>query len=50
METFYTCKSCNWQGPESKLDYDETETCSGLEKIEVCPICGSMDVKVEIRK
>jgi hypothetical protein len=45
-ETHYTCKSCSWQGKESELDWDETETCSGPEKIEVCPKCGSMDVRI----
>jgi hypothetical protein len=45
-ESSYTCKSCNWQGKESELDWDETETCSGPEKIEVCPVCGSMDVRI----
>jgi uncharacterized protein (TIGR00369 family) len=45
-EPIYTCKSCNWRGTENELDYDETETCAGPDKIEVCPKCGSMDVRV----
>jgi len=45
-ETLYICKSCNWRGTEAELEYDETETCSGPEKIEVCPKCGSMDVRI----
>jgi hypothetical protein len=46
MEPIYKCKTCNWQGTETELDYDITETCSGPEKIEVCPKCGSMEVNV----
>jgi rubrerythrin len=45
-EALYTCKSCGWRGTEGELEYDETETCSGTEKIEVCPKCGSMDVRI----
>jgi len=45
-EAYYICKNCNWQGKESELDWDETETCAGPDKIEICPKCGSMDVRI----
>jgi hypothetical protein len=40
----YCCKSCGWTGNESQLEWDNTETCMGPDKIEVCPKCGSPDV------
>ncbi len=45
MDDKYKCSSCNWQGKESDLEYDETETCFGIDRIEICPVCGSYEVK-----
>ena len=43
METFI-CKNCNWQGSELKLNHEVVETCSGEDKIKICPKCGSYEV------
>ncbi len=43
----YECKSCQWKGDESELEYDDVESCAGNDKIEVCPECGSMNVWVK---
>ena len=45
MEENYKCSECNWQGKESELEYDETETCFGTDEIEMCPKCGSYEVR-----
>ena len=45
-ETMYVCNNCNWQGIESELDSDEVDTCMGNDTIEVCPNCGSMNIKM----
>jgi len=44
MEDTYLCKKCGWQGSAAELEYDETETCFGTDKIEMCPQCGSYEV------
>ncbi len=41
----FHCKSCNWQGNSSLIDWDIVETCMGSDRTEMCPICGSLDVK-----
>lgn len=43
--TKYKCNDCGWQGVEDELEYDQVESCMGNVDIEVCPKCGSMDVK-----
>ncbi len=43
----YECKSCQWEGDESALEYDDVESCAGNDKIEVCPECGIMNVWVK---
>lgn len=45
MDTKYKCSDCNWEGKESELEYDETETCFGTDQIEMCPQCGSYEVR-----
>jgi len=40
----YVCKKCGWKGFEEELEYDDVETCSGNDKIEMCPECGSYEV------
>jgi rubrerythrin len=42
--TIFKCMKCGWQGAADKLDWDTVETCMGNDKMEVCPICGSMEV------
>lgn len=41
----YKCNECKWEGFESELDYDSVETCFGDDKVEMCPKCGSYEVK-----
>jgi len=41
----YECSECKWKGLEVELEYDETETCFGTDKIDMCPVCGSYEVK-----
>jgi hypothetical protein len=41
----FHCKSCNWRGKASLLEWDIVETCMGSDRTEMCPICGSLDVK-----
>jgi hypothetical protein len=43
----YKCHSCNWIGLSNDVDWDTTETCMGSDKIEMCPICGSLHVVFE---
>jgi predicted RNA-binding Zn-ribbon protein involved in translation (DUF1610 family) len=38
------CIKCGWQGTADEVDWDSIETCMGSDKIEVCPICGSMEI------
>lgn len=38
------CKKCSWQGSPEEVDWEEVETCSGDDKVEVCPSCGSMEL------
>lgn len=45
MDKIHECKACQWQGKESELEFDETETCFGTEKIEMCPSCGSYEIE-----
>lgn len=40
----YHCNICNWNGSEEELEWDEVDTCMGADKIEMCPLCGSLDV------
>lgn len=42
--TILKCKQCNWQGSDEEVDWEEVETCSGADKTEVCPSCGSIEV------
>jgi hypothetical protein len=42
--TLLKCRQCNWQGSSDEVDWEEVETCSGADKTEVCPSCGSMEV------
>lgn len=44
LTQLYKCNECNWIGPEEELDYDEVESCFGNDKLEICPVCGSMNV------
>lgn len=48
-EKIFICNNCSWQGSESELEYDETETCFGDDKIEMCPKCGSYKVRPMIK-
>lgn len=43
---FYLCATCKWEGIEKDLEFEITETCSGDDKIEICPNCGGMDIKL----
>lgn len=47
--TYYKCKPCSWEGTEIQLIYDTVETCMGTDKIELCPRCGNMDVRLILR-
>ncbi len=38
------CKQCAWIGRHDEVDWDTVETCMGTDKIEVCPMCGSMEL------
>ena len=38
------CKQCNWQGRPNEVNWDNVETSMGSDKIEVCPMCGSMEM------
>ena len=38
------CKQCNWQGTPDEVDWEIIETCMGIDKTEICPNCGSMEV------
>ncbi len=42
----YSCKKCQWTGSEKELEYDDVDTCGGNDKIEMCPNCGSYEVKI----
>ena len=42
--TILKCKQCNWQGSPEEVDREVVESCSGTDKTEVCPSCGSMEV------
>jgi len=42
--TILKCKQCNWQGSNEEVDWEVIESCSGTDKTEVCPSCGSMEV------
>lgn len=44
-DTDYKCKQCNWTGLAIALEYDTIDTCMGDDKIEMCPKCGSYEVK-----
>ena len=41
----YRCKKCDWKGKQNQLELDVVETCFGNDDIEMCPKCGSYDVK-----
>ena len=45
MAKIYICNECEWQGTEKELEYEPVESCMGNLDIEVCPKCGSMDIK-----
>ena len=38
------CKQCKWQGCPDEVKWETVETCMGTDEIEVCPICGSMEM------
>lgn len=42
----YKCLECGWIGTENELHFDLTDACSGMEQVDVCPVCGSMHVVV----
>jgi len=42
--TILKCKKCSWQGSLEDVDWEDVDTCSGSDKVEVCPSCGSMEV------
>lgn len=42
----YKCNNCEWKGSESELEHDTVDTCFGDDKIEMCPQCGSYEVKL----
>lgn len=42
--TVLKCKQCNWQGSSEEADWEVVESCSGTDKIEICPSCGSMEM------
>jgi len=42
--TILKCKQCNWQGSSEEVEWEVVESCSGSDKTEVCPSCGSMEV------
>ena len=41
----YKCNDCGWLGATAELEYEQVESCIGDVDVEVCPKCGSMDVK-----
>lgn len=41
----YKCQQCLWQGVENQLCFDVVETCMGADKVEVCPLCGSLNIR-----
>ena len=43
----YKCHDCKWIGNEEALDWDTTETCMGLDKVEMCPECGSLNISLQ---
>ena len=45
MDKKYTCKNCGWQGSLDELEYDKVDTCFGDDEIEMCPKCGSYEIK-----
>lgn len=45
MEEEYKCSNCNYESRDSELEYDEIETCFGTDHIEMCPHCGSYEVR-----
>ena len=40
----YICNECGWKGVEEELELDNVESCMGDDKIEICPVCGSMNI------
>lgn len=40
----YKCTACNWKGAEEELDIEKVESCAGDDEVEICPVCGSMNV------
>ncbi len=42
--TILKCKQCNWQGTSEEVDWEVVDACSGSDKIEACPSCGSLEV------
>ncbi len=45
MNTKYKCKNCNWEGSFEELEHDTVDTCLGDDKIDMCPKCGSYEIK-----
>jgi len=43
-QEIFKCRKCGWQGIADEIDWEDVETCSGSDKTEVCPKCGSMEV------
>jgi len=41
----YTCLACSWTGLENELEYDVLDTCFGDDKVEMCPQCGSYEIR-----
>ena len=39
----YLCLDCKWEGED--VEYDRVDTCSGADETEMCPECGSVNVK-----
>jgi len=42
----FQCKKCGWTGNSDEVNWDTVETCMGDDKIEICPVCGSMEVYI----
>ena len=44
------CERCKWIGNIKDVDWYMVETCTGPEKVEMCPKCSSLDIVVQSDK
>jgi NAD-dependent SIR2 family protein deacetylase len=48
MEILHVCINCGWKGTSDQLECDTVETCMGPDQIEMCPECGSVELKMNV--